>query len=330
MVSIVTKEIHPGIFLLTENLKNFYSKFSVNCIVVAGEDGFVFDSGCRKAAKHLAEAIKKLEKSENAAGRPCRITRVIPSHGHWDHYSGLSYLYRKNGLKVLLTEAMRKKFNSPTNQTADGLEFLAEKHLSSPISRLAKNLIHTLFYLLSRVTPVNCPFEILPETKPIVVSGSNWEIISTPGHCDDHVALYNQKTGILLGGDTILRSVTTWLGPPESDIEVYLDTLEKIKKIKGLKLILPAHGSPVSEPQKRIDEIISHRKNRTEMILSIIESAGSKGVSLKKITHKLYPSTSFFQRHLAEGWIILTLEFLLKYHQIKLSGGNKNIHFIID
>ena len=141
-----------------------------------------------------------------------------------------------------------------------------------------------------------------------MINGSEWRIFHSPGHSDDHITLYNPETGVLLGGDNILRSKFTWLGPPRSDIDLYLDSLKSIMNLPDLKVILSAHGSVITEPAERIREIIQYWENRIRQVRECVSGAGDKGISLREIISKLYPGSGRVKHEFVRGWILLVLE----------------------
>ena len=79
-----------------------------------------------------------------------------------------------------------------------------------------------------------------------------------------------------------------------------------------LELILPAHGSPVTNPRDRLDEILEHRKERTNQVLDIIKNNSNNGVTAGEIVKQLYPNGGKFTHQIARGWVCLTLKMLEK------------------
>jgi len=152
-------------------------------------------------------------------------------------------------------------------------------------------------------------------------------VIYLPGHCDDDVVLYNQNKGILLSGDLILDSVTTWLGPSKSNLEKYLNSLEFIKNLPDLKLILPAHGSPITNPRKRLQEAIDHRQKRTQEVFQLIVDSGNLGISFEEIFKHYYPKSKRIMGSTLRGWIIVTLEYLLDRGEIIFTPKSHDIIF---
>ena len=308
------EEVAPGIFRIIQTISRF--KFSVNIYVITGPDGLVFDSGfgSRRACNGLVRSVNRISSRVRNRGEACRITRAMASHGHWDHFSGLAHLQNRLGLEILATETQALKFGAKENYRHF---FWEEREMLEPSPgpenswrKIRNHLINALVIKLFRVRFVPGPITPVREKGRLSVNGQSWEVIPVPGHCDDDIVLFNRSNGILLGGDLIFRSVTTWLGPMKSDLGLYLESLERIRQLPGLKLILPAHGSPVTNPRERIQEAIGHRNKRTEEILQLVRAAGGRGISFRGVYGRGYPGKSF-QRGLLGGWIVVTLKYLL-------------------
>jgi glyoxylase-like metal-dependent hydrolase (beta-lactamase superfamily II) len=121
-----------------------------------------------------------------------------------------------------------------------------------------------------------------------------------------------------------MKSINVWLGPPKSDLDDYEVSLAALANLPGLKIILPGHGSPVTDPYGRIGEIIEWRRKRTIDILNIIKSSTPDGITIKEILSKLYPGESRMKKEFAAGWVELTLQKLEKESRIT----NKNDRYL--
>ncbi len=95
------------------------------------------------------------------------------------------------------------------------------------------------------------------------------EIISTPGHSPGHVCAYLPAHEILFTGDLVVGEGTSFVGPPDGDMAAYMQSLERIKKLKT-RLMLPGHGPAVNDPAKHLGELIKHRELREYQVLQIL------------------------------------------------------------
>ncbi|MFX1554148.1 MAG: MBL fold metallo-hydrolase [Promethearchaeota archaeon] len=329
-------EVYPGIFLIKEKGALGFAKPPENIYVIAGSDGIIYDAGygTKKALKHVFKELKEIENYYKAQNKEFRLTRILPSHSHPDHFSGLKRLRDSLGLKTILTKKManviRDKESFYKSFEADDFEdyLRISKKVKHKIRNFLRLLGSKLFYQrMYGVSFLDDPDEIIEENSEILINEESWRIFPSPGHCKDHISLYNEQKGILFSGDNVLRSITTWLGPPESNIDDYIASIEQFQKLPNLKLILSAHGSPIENPHERLDEILKHRKEREQQVLDIVHKNSEQGISPKGIIKTIYPTESKFLHTVARGWVVLTLKKLEKNHQIKRQVAKNKILF---
>jgi len=304
----------------------------VNLYVITGKNGLIFDAGYgrKNCIRNFISEMDKIKKHCSSKNMECNVSRILPSHTHGDHFSGAKKLRQELGLSIILTHEMSGKISSRDNYLLTYREQRNNprpgRDRKRPRALPGLNIARELYYKkLFGVDFVPDPDIIIDCDSTIDINGRKWEIFPSPGHTSDHISLYDPEEGILFAGDNILRSVTTWLGPPESDIMEYIKSLEKIRSLPGLNLVLPAHGSPVTDPHRRIKEIIDWRMERIEHVYKLIKDRGGKGITGKKIIHNLYPNADLIKSRLAEGWIQLTLAHLEKSGKIRHEVSGKKL-----
>jgi len=80
------------------------------------------------------------------------------------------------------------------------------------------------------------------------LGGRVLEVISTPGHTPDEICLLDRKNGLLFTGDNYYAG-PIWLYRPETDLEAYIRSVERIAALApALHLLLPSHNFPVDDP----------------------------------------------------------------------------------
>ncbi|NVM37021.1 MAG: MBL fold metallo-hydrolase, partial [Candidatus Lokiarchaeota archaeon] len=307
-----------------------------NIYVLAGSDGIIFDAGygTKKAVKYLVTELKKIEEYYKEQNKEFNLTRIIVSHCHPDHFSGLKRIREVLGIKVALTkksaEIIKDKESFIKSFETDAyIDYLrVRKKITRKVINVLRNVGSRLFYQrIYGVSYINDPEEIFDDNTEITINGEIWRIFSSPGHAIDHISLYNEEKGILFSGDNILRSITTWLGPPNCSVAEYIKSIEAIQKLPNLKLILAAHGSPIENPKERLADILIHRKEREKQVLNIIYDNKEKGICPKDIIKAIYPNGSRFLHQVARGWIVLTLIMLEEKNLIKRQDTKKKVLF---
>ena len=87
-----------------------------------------------------------------------------------------------------------------------------------------------------------------------VVEGTEFglEVLHTPGHAPNHLCFLLEEERVLFTGDHVLDGTTTVISPQRGgDMAEYLKSLERLRKIRRLARIRPAHGDVIEEPQAR-------------------------------------------------------------------------------
>ncbi|MFX1432083.1 MAG: MBL fold metallo-hydrolase [Promethearchaeota archaeon] len=330
------REVYPDIFLIKEKGRFGAIKPPENIYVLAGSDGIIYDAGygTKRAVKQLVKELKEIENLYKQQNKIFNITRIFVSHCHPDHFSGLKRIRKTLGLKIVLTKRSReiikdKKSFIKTFETDAYEDYLRiRKSTNRRVINFLRNVGSRLFYhRIFGVSYVKDPDEIIKEDTEILINGESWKIFPSPGHAIDHISLYNEKKGILFSGDNILRSITTWLGPPNSNVAEYIETIKKIENLPNLKLILSAHGSPIENPKERIANILTHRREREHQVLNIIYNNSGNGISPKEIIRAIYPNNSRFLHQVARGWVVLTLKLLESNNLIRRVDTKKKILF---
>lgn len=100
-------------------------------------------------------------------------------------------------------------------------------------------------------------------------AGMVLEVVATPGHSDDHVAL-RLPTGALLVGDHVLGRGTSVVAHPDGDLAAYLDSLRRVLRL-GPDALYPGHGPALTEdPVAVLAFYREHRRFRIRQILAAL------------------------------------------------------------
>lgn len=330
------EEVYPGIFLIKERGTIGAIKPPENVYVIGREDGLIFDGGYgnKGTIRHVIEEIIKIKKIFQKRNEPFQLTRVLPSHVHPDHFSGLKALKEYIDVEILLTEKMANIINSRESfyDYYESDNYFKQNFIKTSFSNrlkleLRKPLLHFFYQLIYGLSFIEHPDKIINERASLWIDGQDWQIFPSPGHSSDHISLYNEEEGVLFSGDNILRTVTTWLGPPNSDIEQYISSIKHIKDLPNLKLILPAHGSPITNPYERIEDILSHRQKRTNQVFALIKKYSDIGITTQRLIEILYSHQGRMIYGVARGWVVLTLQMLVEKGLIRYKIEKEGVKF---
>ena len=95
---------------------------------------------------------------------------------------------------------------------------------------------------------------------------SMWvRVLHTPGHASGHLAFLDEARGTLIAGDLVSALGTVVIDPPEGNMDDYLASLARIRALSP-RVLLPAHGSALIDPEKTLRETIEHRLQREQKV----------------------------------------------------------------
>ena len=101
------------------------------------------------------------------------------------------------------------------------------------------------------------------------LAGTEWFVVHTPGHTEDHICLHDPAEEIFLAGDHVLPSITPHISGLSLDadpLKAFFDSLDRAAAIEHVSQVLPAHGHPFTDVAGRVDAILGHHEDRLETI----------------------------------------------------------------
>jgi glyoxylase-like metal-dependent hydrolase (beta-lactamase superfamily II) len=101
------------------------------------------------------------------------------------------------------------------------------------------------------------------------VEGGGWALaaVATPGHTSNHLCFALEGEGVLLTGDHVMGWSTTVIAPPDGDMTLYMESLDRLLG-RDDRIYLPAHGPAVEKPHSHVRGLIAHRRMREKQILT--------------------------------------------------------------
>ena len=157
------------------------------------------------------------------------VKHVVNTHGHFDHIGG-------NGYFLNASVAIHEN-DAPVVEKGDAEASVAE-------------------FFDGKLKPMKVSRKL--RDGDVVAAGSHsFKVIHTPGHTPGSICLYDQKGRILITGDTIFADGVGRTDLPGGDEEKLHESIEKLKKLVDVKVILPGHGEPVLDKGKQAIEKLS-------------------------------------------------------------------------
>jgi glyoxylase-like metal-dependent hydrolase (beta-lactamase superfamily II) len=113
------------------------------------------------------------------------------------------------------------------------------------------------------------PDRILSDGERLTGQGWTLEAVATPGHTSNHLCYALLEENALFTGDHVMGWSTTVVSPPDGDMAAYMASLDKLIA-RTDAIYYPAHGEPVTNPQRFARGLAGHRKQREGQILRLV------------------------------------------------------------
>jgi len=111
------------------------------------------------------------------------------------------------------------------------------------------------------------PERVLSDGEALELDGEPLTAVATPGHTSNHLCFAYR--GALFSGDHVMGWSTTVVVPPDGDMAIYMQSLDKLRK-RDDRIYYPAHGPAVTNPQQYVRHLVGHRMQREKQILALV------------------------------------------------------------
>lgn len=120
-----------------------------------------------------------------------------------------------------------------------------------------------------------------------VIGGDGWEleVIHTPGHLGNHIALaWNDAC---FTADHVMGWASSLVSPPDGDLTDFMASCRRLRQ-RSWRVFHPGHGAPVTDPAGRLDWLIAHRQSREAAIL---QALGQAPATARALAEQIYTET---------------------------------------
>lgn len=277
----VAEQIMAGVARVTAPNANAYTFTGTNSYLLGEAAIFLVDPG-PDSDEHLDALTRAVD------GRP--VPAIVLTHTHRDH----SALARKAA----------ERFAAP-------IWFAGQHRHSRPLRRF-------------EVDPMPkagdwglVPDRVLKGGERLEAGGLTLEVIPTPGHCANHIALGIAETEWLLSGDHVMGWSSTLVSVPDGSMLDYMTSLDRLIAAPYARY-LPAHGGPIDDGRAFARGLKAHREYRNTQILEQLASGTRRSSQL--LAH-IYPEARGRTRFAAQMTLAAHLEYLEALGEVRISRG---------
>jgi glyoxylase-like metal-dependent hydrolase (beta-lactamase superfamily II) len=214
------RQVTDGVYALIEPLQ---FQEAISYLILGRDRALLFDSGIGLVPiRPVVERLTRLP------------VEVLNSHTHYDHVGGNAEFERILARDTPYTRANTRGF---------GHAELAGEVAATSFCGGAPSGVDTAGFR----TRAWRPTRIVAEGDTISLGGRTLEILSVPGHTPDALALLDRANGLLWTGDTFYEG-WIWLYVPETDLDAYQRSIDRLASIGGVRRLLPAHNTATADP----------------------------------------------------------------------------------
>ena len=169
-------------------------------------DGVAVDPGSTRMRRALARQMGRMP--------PGAVRAIAATHHHEEHSCNLNWLGERLGVPVYVGESTARILESPP--------------LLPRIRR----------WMIGQPPPLQLPYTVLRDQLPSATSAL--AVIDAPGHCDDHLVLYDPSEKLLLAGDTFMG---VYFSAPNPDVDSlkWIATLRRLLELE-IEILVEGHG----------------------------------------------------------------------------------------
>jgi glyoxylase-like metal-dependent hydrolase (beta-lactamase superfamily II) len=291
------KEVADRIYHFETRLTVMTSPFTV--YLIKESQGVVIEPGPAALAPRIQEAMKQLGMKD--------LAYIIPTHIHVDHAGGAGKLARLfPGAKVLVHPAGLKHVVDPSKLVQSTKTVFGEDFEAG----------------FGPILPVpDSQIKAVDDGEIIKVGGRELQIIYAPGHAPHHMVIFDRSVkGIFCGealglpGGEGNRILLPAVAPPSFDQEIYLETMEKLRKL-GARILFYSHGGVVGHDADRlIKQAEEFTRITGEIILKVLKEGGTNEDINRRVKERV---NSCFGTDLIEMDLALTIGGYEVYYKKK-------------
>jgi len=260
-------EVMTGLYRIEVPLPNSPLK-ELNSFVIKGEDrNLIIDTGFNRTV-----CFEAMQSGIASLALDLAKTDFLITHMHADH-AGLVARLATETSTIYFSRIDATVFDKDKGWQ-DMIDY-AEIN-GFPADELLKALHNHPGF---KYSPQSIPdFHLVDDGDVIEVGDYRLRCLSTPGHTQGHICLYESDKRILFSGDHILYDITPHIESWAYQVNAlgdYLDSLERVYNLP-VDIVLPGHRNFFTDLKGRIDALKTHHEERAQEVLDVLGTEAKK------------------------------------------------------
>ena len=299
-------EITPHVHSLHVQLDWFPQPYPPNVhLVVDGEEGALIDAGFPDD-ESVGKRLEMLGQFANL-----KLRYIVITHHHFDHASGAHRLREATGARIVM-----HKDEAPLLQRAASEELPADVEVPPEHKEWREGVAQW-----RKEAAKAAPEELVADGDTLRVGGLTLRMVHTPGHTAGHLSPFLEEERVLFAGDNVLGMGTTVVPPPpHGDMAQYIESLRKMQSL-GAELMCCGHGPVVKEPHRKLQELIDHRREREEQIVSFARQGRD---TVQALVRAIYPELDKRLIGMATSQVLSHLSKLEREGRVRTAGEGES------
>ncbi|MCP4361497.1 MAG: MBL fold metallo-hydrolase, partial [Chloroflexi bacterium] len=245
-----------------------------NSILISGGNGpVIVDTG------HFLGTVETLQLITENGVNPAEIKLIVNTHCHWDHLGANAAIREMSGAQTAVSAA-----------TA---------HILQTNDRQAM----WLDYFAADLIPI--VIDLAWQDGDVVQLGQyEFEVIATPGHAPDSIALYQPDTRLLISADALHENDCGILNTAVHGEQILDEAIETVHKLqqRDIALALPGHGAPIMDAagslQTLANKLARFKTHPEKMALHLLRRVAMTTVLMQQPIHR----DTLIEQALARPW----------------------------
>ncbi len=235
------------------------SRFVTSYIIESNKKIFLIDTALKQSSKKILEYILSIGRN------PEEIQGVINTHSHFDHIGG-NLFFRERYNPVFYAHHLEVRH----------IQDIELQHKERPVGEM--------FHNVGGAVSVD---KTIDEGDSLFLEELEIQVFHTPGHSSGSISLFIPEDGVFICGDVLPEEGTL---PIYEDVDTTLSSLEKIKKMECIDILLSSLSRKVSRGQDVIDHLNSG-ENYLERIQGLVDkfkSEKKEPISVKEMAELIF------------------------------------------